>query len=429
MWAAVDPNHERTSRLLLRILLIGSSAASLAFVPLWVLLLDGTWPAWVLGAHALLLTGLAIGVALRHEVKPAAILGLCVFAVAAPVVLLAALRATSTPAQYAHDSVVQTEEAMRFLLEGRDPYRESYAATPLADVPFFGESNPALEHLVYYPGSFLLGLPLYAAAKALTGTYDHRLFLLLSYAAALWGAWHLAEPEWRNHLLAVVGLNPTFNYFLIQGDNDVVVLGLILGAVALARLGRLTGPAVMVGTVAAVKQSAWFFAALFLADVLGRLGGRRALSAALIVAGTGAAFVAPFVLWDAGAFLEDTYGYLAGTAGRSYPVAGMSIAHLLSMLSLAPQNGSWLFPALQLGLVLPILIACLVRQSRRPGASALMLRYGVVLTASFLCARYFSVTHLAYLSVIFVASAFASSGSSVTTESLRAGSTPDGAAA
>lgn len=396
---------EARRRRLLRLLLLGFSATWLAFVPSWFRILDGTWPAWALGAHALLLTLAAFVLERRNKASAAAVAGLCVFAVAIPTLFLMSLRAASEPYQYVHDSAVQSEEAMRFLLAGKNPYATSYETTVMAQVPFWGGKNPALEHYVYFPYSFLVPAPLFAASTALWGWYDHRLFLLLMFGAMLWGGWRSAAPEWRAHLLIAVGLNPAFDLYTIQGSNDAAVVGLLLPAIGLAGRNPLAA-AGFVGLACGFKQTAVYFAFLFLADVFGRHGARRCVLAALVTGLVGAAAVLPFAAWDARAFYDSTYGYLAGSAKVSYPAVGLSIPAAVERLGLAATAPAWLTTALQLGVVLPVLLWLAWSQVRSPGASGLAFRYGVAILLAFVCARYCHTAHVAYASLFFVASWF-----------------------
>lgn len=387
----------------LRLLVAGFCGASLAFAPSWFRILDSTWPAWILTAHAAALAAAGFVLTRRGSPGERAIIWLCVLAVL-PVLFLTALRAASQPWEYVHDSTVQTEEAMRYLLEGKNPYVESYASGPMGKVPFWGGKNPALEHVVYYPGSFLLGLPVYALCMKLAGHYDHRLFLLLSHALALAGAWFAADVRWRRHLLVALGLNPAFLFYLAQGTNDSLVTGLLMPAIALASMGRDVLAAVLIGAAAGFKQTAWFFAPIYLAGLAGRTGFARAAAAGGALALTMALLTLPIVWWDPAAFHDDTVAYLMGTAKESYPPSGLSIASLLGPLAEAPESARRLFQGLQLFVVLPALLFFAWRQWRAPSAAGLLRGYSLAVTASFVCARYFNASHLAYCSLFFIAS-------------------------
>ncbi len=381
----------------------GFAGASLAFVPSWFRILEGTLPAWILAAHAVTLTAAAFWLSRRREIRGGEILGLCFWAAVVPSVFLMGLRAHRGPAWYVHDSAVLSEESARFLLRGQNPYAVSFAGTPMADVPFFGGWNPAIEHYVYYPGSFVLAVPLVAPMDRVLGYYDHRIFLLLCYGLGLLAAWHLADAAWRPHLLVALGLNPAFVFYLVQGANDSGVVGLLTAALTLEATGWVMPAAAAVGLACGTKQTAWFFAPLFLSGVLGRFGWRRGVAAGLVLVTAMGLLTVPFLLWDLDAFVEDTYRYLTGTAKDSYPVAGLSVSALLKWLGITVPPRV-LFPALQLGLVLPVLLGFCWAQMRRPVAGWLAFRYSIAVAVSFLCGRYVNASHLSYVSVLLFAS-------------------------
>ena len=68
--------------------------------------------------------------------------GILLATVFAPSAKLVLLRQGSGPASYSHDGgVIQTEAAIDFLLQGRNPYVEDYLNTPMAE---WGRSSASL---------------------------------------------------------------------------------------------------------------------------------------------------------------------------------------------------------------------------------------------------------------------------------------------
>jgi hypothetical protein len=62
------------------------------------------------------------------------------------------LRHQTQPYQYVHDGLIQSEAATSLVLQGRNPYSETYYETPMAQWGFRAggsTSNPALEHYAY----------------------------------------------------------------------------------------------------------------------------------------------------------------------------------------------------------------------------------------------------------------------------------------
>jgi len=121
------------------------------------------------------------------------------------------LRHASEPWSYVHDAAMQVEEAIRFLLQARNPYAENYLETPLAQWEYAfppPEVNPALYHNAYLPFIFLFSAPLYACSTWLTGWYDQRLVFLLLFLTACWlYMQHGRSVTRRLSLLIVFGPN------------------------------------------------------------------------------------------------------------------------------------------------------------------------------------------------------------------------------
>ena len=89
--------------------------------------------------------------------------------VCVPTLAAIIFRRNDTPALYLHDGAIQIEEAIKFLLAGKNPYVENYGATPLAQWPFYDPAvgaNPALDHLIYLPGVLVVSIPFFWLSNA-----------------------------------------------------------------------------------------------------------------------------------------------------------------------------------------------------------------------------------------------------------------------
>src|SRR5438105_910195 len=150
---------------------------------------------------------------------------------------LVALRHIAGPATYTHDGgVIQTEETIKFLLQGKNPYVEDYTQTPMADWGL--DYKTALYHYPYLPWTFLFSLPFFLASNAMLGWFDERFVYLLLFALMLLIAVRLAPtPMSKLVLLMVLGLNPIMGSDVIFGQNDSFVLFWIVAALWLARRG------------------------------------------------------------------------------------------------------------------------------------------------------------------------------------------------
>ncbi|MGD9148108.1 MAG: hypothetical protein PVI80_21265, partial [Anaerolineae bacterium] len=297
------------------------------------------------------------------------------------------LRQATEPYLYVQDGLVQTEEAIKFLLKGQNPYVEDYTGTAMADVYFDeGEltTNPALYHLVYLPAAFTLPIPLHLMSNALLGWYDHRFFHLLAFLGLLMLLPVLANsPERKLSLLLVVGLNPLLVPFVVQGQNDVLVIFWLVVTSLLLRGRRYVGSAITLGLACSTKHTAWFFAPFYFVYLISgitslaqaRLAIRRALPAALVVA----AFLIPFVIWNLQAFLDDIWRYLSGGTATAYPLAGVGFGAAAVQMGLVDHYTDtfplWLF---QLGLGIPVLAVLSWAQWRTHSLRWIWLSYGLL---------------------------------------------------
>jgi hypothetical protein len=271
----------------------------------------------------------------------------------------------------AHDGLVQTEEAVRMVMQGVNPYSENYFGTPLEQIPFRGHTNPALYHLAYLPATLVVHILPAALGWHWLGWYDGRYLhvLLLLLSALLVGA--LAETRERKLALTIaLGLNVPLLMFTAEGRNDILVLFWILISVYLAYRNQRSLSLVAMAVGCATKQTAWFalpfyFAYLHRGDeitwrgLLGLVGRWWPFYLTLVL------FVGPFLAWDSGAFIDDTVLYLMGRSEVNYPIWGIGLGTLLHHTGLLANDSMYVpFWIPQLVVGMPILVLLLIRQIR-----------------------------------------------------------------
>lgn len=310
---------------------------------------------------------------------------------------------------HAHDGgVVQTEAAVRILLDGGNPYTVDYRQTPMADLDW-GKGNPAIIHNPYFPLSFLAHVPGYVICKALFGWYDARLLYLLAYLVPFFliRKWS-ASGERRTILAALWGLNPFLLPHMIEGRNDVVVLALLVGAVHTLLLGRIGRAALFFGAACAAKQFALLLLPFFLLyagrDCQGwmetiRRGARRTLPALLPIA----LFVLPFLLIDPAAFVDDTYAFNVGLSEVSYPLGGtpgFGLAGLVNVFHLVQSRYHyfpfWIF---QIPAVFMVGALLLRRQMKENTIAVAAVSFALFLFTFLLFSRIF---HHNYFAILFL---------------------------
>lgn len=273
----------------------------------------------------------------------------------------------------AHDGLIQTEEAVRLLLKGRNPYTENYFGTPLERAPFPRFPSPALYQLAYLPLTFLLHLPLAFLGWRVWGWYDGRglyvalLLLSLPLSAAL-----AVREERRLGLVIALGLNLPLLTFTAEGRNDILAMFFVLLSLYLALCDRRVLSMAAMGLGCASKQTVWFglpFYGLYLlkGDISYRSLRRLVLQAWPFYL-TLALVVGPFLLWDSQAFVDDTLFYFTGHSPTRCPLWGMGFGFLLRLVGLVSSETAyvpfWIPQLLIGGSVLCLLLACQVRHNR-----------------------------------------------------------------
>lgn len=334
--------------------------------------------------------------------------------VIAPTIMIIFLRHQSAPYLYAHDGLLQTEAAVRFVLAGKNPYIETYYNTPMALAPFHLEGlavNPALEHYVYLPLTFLLPLPLQAWAEMNGGWFDQRFIHLVFFIVMILAGTKLTDDPAKRLIVAMaLGLNPLFVGYFIEGRNDVIVLTWLIVTIGLARRGRMRWAALTLGLACATKHPAWLFVPLFFiyASGAGTLTQRlnRIKVPLIVLAITTGLIVLPWLIWSPSAFVDDVAGYLAGSSASSYPISGAGFGAGLVAIGIIPSNIAafpfWLF---QIGLGLPILVLLVKRQWQQPNLPEVVAGSGLLLFILQYFSRLFNDNYLGVIIAIMAIAA------------------------
>lgn len=312
--------------LLLLVLAVPTACVDLRIVQVW------SWPpAWT--AAWLGLTLLAVGAGMVWLEGRALVAALVVTSLyAGPIVTaIARLQFVPSPVALIGDGALQTQQAGDLLLHGTDPYGADYAALGLGRTPWAEPfPNPALHHTVFWPGQFLLPLPLQALSQTILHWWDQRLFLLLA-GVAIWILLRLL-------LSGVAGRAAAFTFFLVPGhslvavlgDNDLAMVALLLGALLAAQRQRFLLMGLLLGLAVATKQHALLAAPFIVWWALAR-GASQPVAARSAAGGMAAlaAVLLPFVLWNPHAFIQDTIVFVTGGGADAYPINGFGLSAML----------------------------------------------------------------------------------------------------
>ena len=334
-----------------------------------------------------------------------------VITVGGPAVTAMVDRAKTAPVLGVHDIILQQEAAMRYLLVGKNPYKESYFGTPVEsfnyDEPGNTEAiNPALYHFVMPPWYVLFPFAFYFTAIPLVGFFDGRMAILFTMGMLLGFLWYwFRDKAIARIAMVLTALSPSVVSYFVEGRSDVFALSWLVGALLFLGAKRYAWSAIFLALSLLSKQTTWFivpFFALYLWQQTAKTPFVfwRTL---FIVGAVVAAVILPFLLWDARAFFDSVVLYLSGGTAQSYPISGYGLGMLLVDSGVILDiHAYYPFILWQLAVALPVLILLAVWLWRKPSPSRLVIAYAVFLAVYWYMSRYFNNSHLGYLSMLFV---------------------------
>ncbi len=331
-----------------------------------------------------------------------------------PALKMTLLRHDNLPQSYSHDGgVIQTEITIDYFLNGRNPYSESYADTPMAEWGF-PQFRTALEHYPYLPATFVLSAPFKLISQALWGWYDQRFAYLLLFALALiLSAWQMrARPRHALQLTMLLGLNPIMGLDLIFGQNDSFVLTWVILSLWFLARKRPLASALFMGVAWASKPTAWFMAPFWLLALWGdapfsrqqlRAQASRLARPLAVAGGVFALFVLPYAIWDLNALIDDVWRWAAGTAVVHYQIWGWGFANfVLASGALADRFAYWPFWIPELIFSLPLLIILLFKQRQHNTVGQIYWNGAMLLLVFSFFSRFLNENYLGYVLALFV---------------------------
>jgi hypothetical protein len=285
-----------------------------------------------------------------------------------------------SPTALIGDGAYQMQLARNVLMRGVDPYGFNYVGTGLERAPWNQPfPNPSLHHLDYWPGTIVLPLPLQAAFQGVLGWWDERIWMLLA-AAAVWVLLRRLVPGAPGRMAAVaLFLIPGHSLLAILGDNDLPMVAFLLGAALAIGRRRFFVAGLLLGLAIATKQTSLVAVPILAAYAVGQqVGWRLFLRSAGVALATVGALLAPFLLWNAGAFIADTLLFNFAGGAEAYPIQGLGLSAILLQAGIIHgARDAFPFLLIQLPLVIAVWLLAWRRLIQHPRASELILWCGV----------------------------------------------------
>lgn len=371
----------------------------------------GETPYWLFGLiflgllSYLLLDLLRIRENLYFRIKHVLLWIIIVMVVGSAFISAMIVRNQTAPIYQIHDIVIQQEAAIRFFLDGINPYATTYFGTPLEQWHYSEiEVNPALYHFVMQPFYFIFALPFYVVGNMLFGFFDGRMPLLVLFLLLLILAAKLVKDDSKRQLfLILLAFNPANIYYTLEGRSDIFMFAFLFLGLFLLHKRKYALAGIPLGLAFAVKQSVWPILPFYIAYLYIQTKDiGRTIKTLIPFLITTAVILLPFFFWDKKAFLDSTVFYLSGTTTHSYPISGYGLGSFLHQIGVIKDTHQYYPFHIWQGLIgIPLLIALMCYLKRSPNMQRLLLAYGIFLFVFWYFSRYFNNSHIGYLSMVF----------------------------
>lgn len=320
------------------------------------------------------------------------------------------VRHNVAPVFQVHDIILQLEAAIRFFLDGVNPWVATYHNTHMASWHYSDTMvNPALYHFVMMPFYLLFSLPFYALANQLIGYFDGRIPLyFLYFSLCIASFWLVKEREKKLMFTTLLALNPAMFTYTLEGRSDVFMFAFAVIGFIFISLKRYGIAGILLALAFTVKQSIWplaplYFGYIYLVSKNLKLALKRLLTFAL----TFTVVTLPFLLWDINGFLKSTVFYLSGNIENSYPISGYGLGMLLHQLGfIRDLSESYPFIIWQIVIVVPLFIFLFRILRKNTNVRMMIFLYGILIFAFWYSSRYFNNSHVAYLTMVFITAYF-----------------------
>jgi len=366
------------------------------------------------------------------KLKKSLLWGLIILVIGSAFASAIITRHKTHPIDRIHDMPLQQEIAIRFLIDGKNPYEVSYFGTFLEEWHYSEKDiNPALYHFVLPPFYILFAVPFYFASNFLFGFFDARIPLLVLFLFLLIVASVVVKDQDKKRLfLVLLAFNPAMLPYTLEGRSDIYMFAFLFFGLYLLHIKKYFVAGIPMALAFAVKQSAWPILPFYLAFLYFHRKGNttnilRASETSREVAKpfvldfartiklltpfiiTFFIIVLPFLLWNSKAFLDSTVFYLSGSAEHSYPVSGYGLGKLLESFGFIKDiYAPYPFHIWQLIVCIPLLIFLIKYFKKHSDVKTLILVYGIFLFVFWYLSRYLNNSHLGYLSLIFITAYF-----------------------
>ncbi len=321
-----------------------------------------------------------------------------------------------------HDGIIQTEQALEYLLEGKNFYTENYSNAPIVNLTLTWlentlNFNPAQYHYVYLPFYVFFSVPFYLFFNIFFHWYDQRVVLIFTLFVLLGLVLKMGKLKEKTLVIIILlFLNPLFLRFFNEGRNDIFFIFWILLALYFLLKGRIRASSIPLALAILSKQSAWlllpfywfyiYYNLTLKGSFINKIKDTVKLICPLFLIIV--VVLIPFLIWDAKSFWEDIVLYINGNLPSSYPISGYGLSSFLLQAKLGVKTMQDYFPfwILQLIFGIPLILLLFKAQKKNNTLSQMMFNYGLFLFVFWFFSRFFNDNYLNVLAIIFTLAYF-----------------------
>lgn len=315
-----------------------------------------------------------------------------------------------SPSYRTNDIVIQQEVAVRMLLTGKNPYKETYKNTALEEFKFYdAKENPALYHFVMEPFYLVSVIPFYFTQSRLFGFFDARVPLyFLFFAMLTLGYKVIKDKENKLLFITLMTFNPMTLRFVLEGRSDMFMYPFLFVGFILLHKRHFSLATVFTALAFAIKQSAWPFFPLFTFFIYIKTKSiKQVFKYTGLMGLVSGMFILPFFLRDPNAFLNSTVYYLTGATLHSYPISGYGFSMVLRNIGTIRDTSDYYpFIIWQIIFLLPALFLLFKLIKKYPTTKTLISSYALLLFVFWYFSRYFNDSHIGFISSIIITAYF-----------------------
>jgi hypothetical protein len=309
-----------------------------------------------------------------------------------------------------HDVLLQQEEAMKYLRNGKNPYKETYFGTFMEEFHYSEEGkdavNPALYHFVMPPTYLLLPFTIAPITSRLFGYFDGRMLCVLFIIGIGYFLYHWYKNKeiWMISMSLLLSGSMVFDH-IVEGRSDLFALFFIIISFYFLDRKKYLISSFLFGLGIMTKQTVWFAVPFYITFIFFQTNKnlKKTFLYSIEAIITSGIITLPFLIWDYSAFVKSVISFPSGGTIPNYPISGYGIGMILQSVGIISNIHEYFpFTILQGLFGIPVLIISIFYVKKSPTIDRVFLGYGVTLFIVWYMSRYFNNNHILFIGQLLI---------------------------